>query len=194
MFCLHLNLKIFTISIRKAQNSTLIKKVVTANTMLRTSVNVRFETDSLNHFAFCGNITDASIGTAEKHRISDPQNPHFILLTQTILPAITEGLKTIGSVGSVKTTAKLSEPNPLVYQEADTDQVELRIELTKHGNAGDHWLVSITTTGNVAKIELTQRFDTAIVNALAKHLRAGLVQCQIREFTALIELPTPATD
>ncbi len=160
--------------------------------MVRASVNVRFETDSINHFAFCGNITDASIGTAEKHRITDPQNPHFILLTQTILPGVTEGLKTIGSVASVKTTAKLSDPSPLEYQEAGADQVELRIELTKRGDAGDHWMVSITSTGNTTRIELTQRFDTALVNALAKHLGAGLVQCQIRKFTALIEHLAPS--
>ncbi len=162
--------------------------------MLRASVNVRFETDPDNHFAFCGNITDASVGTAQNHRITSHEDPHFQLLTQTILPAVTESLRTIGSVASVKTTAKLSEPKPLEYQEDGDEQVELRIELTKRGDDSDHWMVSITSYGPIAKIELAQRFDTAIVNALAKHLGANLVQCQIRKFTALIELPTPANN
>lgn len=155
--------------------------------MLRVSVNVRFETDSNNYFAFCGNITDASVSTEAEHRICDPHSSHFNLLTQTVLPAIAEGLRTIGSVASVKTSAQLSEPAPLDYKGIDPDQVELRVELTKQGEAGDHWMVSITTTGEIAKIELTQRFDAAITNALARHLNANLVQCQTRKFTALIE-------
>ncbi len=166
--------------------STLIKKAAFFH-MLRISVNVRFETDPHNYFAFCGNITDASVSTNQAHRISDPHNSHFNLLTKTVLPAIAEGLRTIGSVASVKTTAKLSEPAPLDYQEIDPNQVELRVELTKRGETDDHWMVAITTTSDITKIELAQRFDTAITNALARHLGANLVQCQTRKFTALIE-------
>ena len=114
----------------------------------------------------------------------DPNNPDHLLMTNTVLPTILSSLKIIGSVSCAQ--VKLSDDN-LAWND---DRTSLRINLTRQNENGDHWQIIIESIGETAKIELAQRFDTAITRSLAKALGYNLVQCQTRKFAALLEHPT----
>lgn len=152
--------------------------------MLRLTTVVDFTTDPDNPYAYHATIVRSSITNEINHKFYDPNNPDHSLMTNTVLPTILSSLKIIGSVSCAQ--VKLSDDN-LAWND---DRTSLRINLTRQNENGDHWQIIIESIGETAKIELAQRFDTAITRSLAKALGYNLVQCQTRKFAALLEHPT----
>ena len=152
--------------------------------MLRLTTVVDLTTDPDNPYAYHATITRGSITDQIGLKFYDPNNPDHSLMANTVLPAIVRGLKIIGSVSQ----AQIAIDNDNLA--GDSDHPSLCIGLIRHSENDDHWQIIIESTGETAKIELAQRFDTAITRSLAEALGFNLLQCQTRKFAALLEHPT----
>lgn len=155
------------------------------------SVIVEFERDPDNYHAFQATIVAAQVSDLHHRLESDPQHPDFILMTDVVLPAVVSGLKNIGSVSKASIASPLTDPHTKILAtgcpDLNSDQASLRLALTRRSPNTDHWQLITESYGPVEKIELAQRFDTAIARSLSKALGFPTLQCHIIRSSWLLE-------
>lgn len=153
---------------------------------------VEFDRDIDNYHAFQATITAAQVTDLQHRPESDPRHPDFVLMTEVVLPAIVTGLRNIGSISFASIASPLvdlqTRATATDCPDPEFELASLRISLNRRSRDADHWQLITESYGQVEKVELAQRLDSAIAKSLGKALGFPSLQCHVTRSSWLLEL------